>query len=346
LLVLFLLLIANEDSMAANIGAEQFPLERNGVNLFLQRWQEEGKGDAGQILLMHGLTFSSHEFDLNYQDYSLVRFLAGKGYSVWLLDIAGYGRSLPLPQGFDGFLTSSWYAAEDINAAVDVILNESGAKAVDLLGWSWGTVTASRFAVAHPEKVRKLILYAPILNGIVYVPQTEAFRAPEAILAGAREDFLPYGVDTEKDPKITDPEVIELFEKNVAEYDNHPVPAGGRRELLVSPDVYLISADKIETPTLVIIGGDELDPYVDEALVRKTVADKVIPGGAELKEFPNGGHALFMEIPHYKAFQESVIGFLAPGDSSSGGGGSGCSAGLPAAAFILAALAVAAKRKK
>jgi hypothetical protein len=36
----------------------------------------------GQMLLVHGLTFSSHEFDLNYKDYSLARWLANQGYVV------------------------------------------------------------------------------------------------------------------------------------------------------------------------------------------------------------------------------------------------------------------------
>ena len=32
---------------------------------------------------------------LDYQDYSLVRRLAGEGYAVWRIDIAGYGQSGP-----------------------------------------------------------------------------------------------------------------------------------------------------------------------------------------------------------------------------------------------------------
>ena len=43
--------------------------------------------------MIHGVTYSSHEFDINYKDYSLVRFLTGEGYAVWRLDIAGFGQS-------------------------------------------------------------------------------------------------------------------------------------------------------------------------------------------------------------------------------------------------------------
>ena len=94
---------------------EEFPLERNGIALHLDCMKAENQSPAGQILLVHGSTYSSHEFDIDYQDYSLVRRLAREGYAVWRLDIAGYGQSGPVK---DGFMPDTAYAAEDIHAAV------------------------------------------------------------------------------------------------------------------------------------------------------------------------------------------------------------------------------------
>ena len=74
---------------------ETIPLERNGIPLQLDCVKKENAAPAGQILLVHGSTYSSHEFDIDYQDYSLVRRLAGEGYAVWRIDIAGYGQSGP-----------------------------------------------------------------------------------------------------------------------------------------------------------------------------------------------------------------------------------------------------------
>ena len=79
----------------ACLSCETFPLERNGISLHLDRVKTENTAPAGQILLVHGSTYSSHEFDIDYQDYSLVRRLAGEGYAVWRIDIAGYGQSGP-----------------------------------------------------------------------------------------------------------------------------------------------------------------------------------------------------------------------------------------------------------
>ena len=76
------------------------PLERNGYKLHFDCMKRAGASPKKNILLVHGLTYSSHEFDVNYGDYSLVRFLADQGYAVWRLDVAGYGQSRAVEDGF------------------------------------------------------------------------------------------------------------------------------------------------------------------------------------------------------------------------------------------------------
>ena len=78
-----------------------------------------GKEPGKDILLIHGVTYSSNEFDTDYEDYSLVRKLAQDDYSVWRLDIAGFGQSETV---VDGFVPDSDYASDDIAAAVNKIV--------------------------------------------------------------------------------------------------------------------------------------------------------------------------------------------------------------------------------
>lgn len=297
LLLLFALTAA---ALASPLEIKEFPLARNDVPLFLQRIQPANAKPDGQILLVHGLTFSSHEFDLDYQDYSLARWLAGQGYAVWMLDIAGYARSGEVK---DGFMPDSDYAAEDINAAVDLIIRESGQPKVDLLGWSWGTVTSGRFAAKYPEKVRKHVLYAPIVAGLGAYEVKTAFK--QDAWKGASEDFQLTAKGA-LDTAITDPEVDKLFVENTKKYDSRPVPNGGRRDLLVSPDARLIPTAGLKAPVLMLVG--DKDPYVSVGLVKEAAADA--PGTAQVVVFPGGGHAMFMEIPHYKNFRETVLDFL------------------------------------
>ena len=141
----------------------EYPLERNGIPLHLDCLKVDDSLPENNILMMHGSTYSSHEFDIDYEDYSLVRRLAREGYAVWRLDIAGYGQSGEVG---DGLMPDTAYAAEDIRAAMDLIASETGQEKIDLLGWSWGTMTTGLFAGEYPEHLGKLVLYAPILNGL------------------------------------------------------------------------------------------------------------------------------------------------------------------------------------
>ncbi|MCL2147491.1 MAG: alpha/beta hydrolase, partial [Synergistaceae bacterium] len=183
-LLVVVLVLHSYAAFASDIVSEVFPLERNGVKLYLERMQPSDDAPSNQILLVHGLTYSSHEFDVNVGDYSFARFLINNGYAVWLLDIAGYGRSEKVP---DGFMTNSDSAAEDIAAAAKLIIETSGQGKTDVLGWSWGTVTGGRFAAKYPDMVRKLVLYAPILAGLADIEVTDPYIIPN--WAHAASDF-------------------------------------------------------------------------------------------------------------------------------------------------------------
>ena len=278
----------------------QYPLSRNGIPLHLDCVSADAP--ERNILLIHGLTYSSHEFDLDYQDYSLVRFLARNGYAVWRLDITGYGQS-GLPA--DGFVPDSAYAAEDIHAAVDEIIAQTGAETIDLLGWSWGTVTSSLFVGAHPEKVGRLVLYAPILSGLGDMEITEDYHTNDWRHAASDFQMTEEG---DYDLSVTEKEVIEIYCSNCWRYDGAQSPNGGRRDLCVSEETTLIDLPSIQVPTLVICG--DRDPYLDDTRIHSVLED--LPPQSELKIIPGASHAMLMEKPYYKTFRECILAFLDP----------------------------------
>ncbi|MBR3174560.1 MAG: alpha/beta fold hydrolase, partial [Oscillospiraceae bacterium] len=205
----------------------EYPLERNGIDLHLDRMSVTGSNPDRNILLIHGVTYSSHEFDIDYEDYSLVRFLAREGYAVWRLDIAGFGQSEEVE---DGFLPDSDYAAEDIHAAVEKICEISGQDKIDLLGWSWGTVTAGRFVSNHPGYINRLVLFAPILSGLGKADVTEPFH--HNTWEHAADDFQK-NEDGTFNYLIADPVVIEMLCSGSWHYDKESSPNGGRRDICV-----------------------------------------------------------------------------------------------------------------
>ena len=278
----------------------QYPLERNGIALHLDCMKKEGSEPERNILLMHGVTYSSHEFDVDYEDYSLVRKLADEGYAVWRLDAAGFGQSGEVA---DGFMPDSDYVAQDIDAAVQEIVNRTGQNQIDILGWSWGTVTCSRYAQAHSEHINKLVLYAPIITGVGEYEVTEPFH--HNTWEHAADDFQKDD-NGEIDYDITDPIVVEIFCSNSWHYDRDESPNGGRRDICVSESTELIDFSKITVPTLIICGSN--DPYLNYDKVNSSLS--LLPKGSALEMIEGGSHVVYIEKSHYKDFQERLLKFL------------------------------------
>ena len=291
---------APEARSSVEYSDELFPLERNGIELYLDRVSIKDADPEKNILLIHGVTYSSHEFDIDYQDYSLVRALAKKGYGVWRLDIAGFGQSGDVT---DGFLPDSDYAAKDINAAVEKIVEVTGQQKIDVLGWSWGTVTVSRFAANHSEHIGKIVLYAPILCGVGEYEVNEPFH--HNTWEHAVDDFQK---DENRNIDLTfiDPMVVQVFCSNCWHYDKESSPNGGRRDICVDSSVPLIDLEKIAVPTLVICGDS--DPYLNHDLVKQSLSH--LPEGSELEIIEGGSHVLYIEKPYYHTFQDKLLKFL------------------------------------
>lgn len=300
------LLITGCYSQGKTFKYSEYPLERNGIALHLDCMTTEDKTPKKNILLIHGVTYSSHEFDIDYNDYSLVRRLAGEGYAVWRLDIAGFGQS---DQVEDGFLPDSDYAAEDINAAVETIVSISGEDRIDILGWSWGTVTAGRFAAKHPEHINRLILYAPILCGVGEADVTEPFH--HNTWEHAADDFQKDQAG-DFDNSVTDPVIIEMFCSGCWKYDGEESPNGGRRDICVPESEKLIDLSAIKAPTLVICGSK--DPYLNYDLVTGSLDE--LPAGSALEIIEGASHVAYIEKPYYKDFQNRLIHFLKNKDAS------------------------------
>lgn len=135
------------------------------------------------VLFIHGAgTPAEVAFDVPYQDYSWMAFLARAGYDVFSMDMTGYGRSTrPLamndpcnmaPEEQKSLfgaacapsygqqmttLASDW---NDIGAVVDYLRAHRRVEKVNLIGWSLGGPRAGGYAAHHPDKVNKLVLLA------------------------------------------------------------------------------------------------------------------------------------------------------------------------------------------
>jgi pimeloyl-ACP methyl ester carboxylesterase len=143
------------------------------------------------VLFVHGAgTPAEVAFDVPYQDYSWMGYLAQAGFDVFSMDVTGYGRSTRPPVMNDpcnlsaeqqktfvpGFLTAPCAATytrnvttiasdwNDIDAVVDYIRKLRRVERVSMVAWSLGGPRAGGYAARHPEKVQRLVLLAPAYN--------------------------------------------------------------------------------------------------------------------------------------------------------------------------------------
>jgi pimeloyl-ACP methyl ester carboxylesterase len=151
----------------------------------------EGAAGDRVVLFVHGAgTPAEVAFDVPYQDYSWMGYLARAGFDVFAMDMSGYGRSTR-PEAMNDpcnlsrdqqasfkpalvpstcspsyphqltTIASDW---NDIGEVVDHIRSLRHVERVSMVAWSLGGPRAGGYAGQHPEKVSRLVLLAPAYN--------------------------------------------------------------------------------------------------------------------------------------------------------------------------------------
>ncbi|HML20858.1 MAG TPA: alpha/beta fold hydrolase [Aggregatilinea sp.] len=108
-------------------------------------------GDKGPVVLVHGFGGSTVTWN------GTMTALAGAGYEVYAVDLAGYGLS---EKGWTIDYRESAQAARVLG-----LMDELGIDQAALVGHSMGGRVVTLIALAHPECVSGLILAAPALAG-------------------------------------------------------------------------------------------------------------------------------------------------------------------------------------
>ena len=103
------------------------------------------------MLLVYALVLKPYLLDL-VPDNSLVEYLVGEGFDVYLLDFGN-----PRPE--DAALTLDDYVLGYLNGAVEEVLRRSGSEELSLFGQSQGGTFCTMYAALHPSgPVKNLVL--------------------------------------------------------------------------------------------------------------------------------------------------------------------------------------------
>jgi pimeloyl-ACP methyl ester carboxylesterase len=143
------------------------------------------------VLFVHGAgTPAEVAFDVPYQDYSWMAYLAQAGFDTFSVDMTGYGRSTrppamndpcnlapnqqaalvprllaaPCAPTYGQALTTIASDWADVGAAVDYIRALRGVERVSLVAWSLGGPRSGGYTARNPQKVHRLVLLAPGYN--------------------------------------------------------------------------------------------------------------------------------------------------------------------------------------
>ena len=207
---------------------------------------------------------------------------------------------------------SSAVWTSDLETVIDAA--QPGAPVV-LLGISQGAPTCIEYAIRHPERVARMILYGGYVRGGFLRGDENTQLAFHAILNLAR---AAWGRDN--------PAFRQVFTSRF-------IPGGSAEQLRWFNDLCLKTASgdvvaallearghidishalsRVRTPTLVVHArGDEVIPIAEGRLLASGIA------GAEFVELDSRNHILLEHEPAWKRFREAVATFLQSGDVGS-----------------------------
>lgn len=262
------------------------------------RYHEAGEGPP--LLLLHG---------------------SGPGVTGWrnfrgvLGTFADFFRCLILE--FPGFGVSDDFGGHPMITAFDAVLRFVDAlqlHTVDIIGNSMGGAVALNFAIAHPDRVHRLVTIGGIGRNVFSPGPAEGIRLLQEFTDEPTRERLIRWLHS----MVYDPAVVTdaLIEERWSHATDPATLAGARRmyskeafdqmtrvmETSKAPQPWAMM-HRVKAPTLITWGRDDRVSPLDMALIpMRTIPD------AELHVFPNCGHWAMIEAK--EAFESAVLAFL------------------------------------
>jgi pimeloyl-ACP methyl ester carboxylesterase len=285
-------------------------------------------------LFVHGAgTPAEVSFDVPYQDYSWMAYLAHAGFDAFSMDMTGYGRSTrPAPMNDPcnvsreqqaGFIpaliaapcspsyphplttiASDW---NDLGAVVDYLRSLRHVEKVSLVAWSLGGPRAAGYTARHPEQVSQLVLLAPAYNRAGAAdPPAQLPADGTTMTTQSHDEFSANWARQTGCAEQVDPAASASVWSEMLASD--PVGATWGTGVRRAPQVTswgwnAAVVAKMKTPTLMVTG--EYDKQVPPDRVRDLFADL----GAERKVFIDlacSSHNAMWEKNHLLLFQASL----------------------------------------
>ncbi len=248
-------------------------------------WSERGTGEPLLLISGYGTT------RLIWEEAILDRL--AERYRVIVFDNRGMGDT---DAGTASFSIRQF--AEDTWG----LLRALGIEKCFVLGWSMGSLVAQELALAHPERVGRLVLYASFTDWS-YPPSRETIDLLSDA-SGTPEERGMRWVQT-----LFPPQWLSINGKRLAEIFSRPlgkIPGESVARQQEAIERWGGSRDRLglfETPTLLLCGKEDVLVPPENSLLMAGLLPK-----ATLRILPETGHGLMFQDP--EVFCSIVLGFL------------------------------------
>jgi pimeloyl-ACP methyl ester carboxylesterase len=285
--------------------------QRGGQRIRLQMYRKRigaptpGSDPLPVFFLVHGSSPAAlSSFDLNvpgHGDYSIMDAFARFGYDVWTMDHEGYGRSDRTDGNSD--IASG---VQDLIAGAAVVQAQTGQSRMHMMGESSGALRAGAYAMAQPDRMRRLVLEAFTYTGEgsptlgKRAEQAEYYKTHNRRPRG--KDML-LSIFTRDHPGTTDPAVAAYFAEKEMQYGDS-VPTGTYLDMTTNLPV--VDPARVLCPVLIIKGEyDGISALPD----LQNFFAKLPNGDRQLSIIAGAAHAIGMSRNHV-AFWHVVQAFL------------------------------------
>ncbi len=184
---------------------------------------------------------------------------AGFGFDVWTLDHENYGRSSRTEGNSD--IASG---VEDLKAAVELIVAETGRQKLHMFGESSGGLRAGAYAMARPERVDRLVLGAFTYKGTgsptlaKRAEQVEFYRTHNRRL---RDRAMIASIFTRDKSGTSDPGIVDYLANAELKFGDQ-VPTGTYLDMTANLPV--VDPTKVRSPVMLIRGEYDGIATVDD----------------------------------------------------------------------------------
>jgi len=120
-----------------------------------EKYANPGEKFTGILICFPPCIYTHHFYDCPISDYSIMDYLAKKGFRVFAYDPRGFGLSY---RPSDGRSVTYEVELKDAEALVGFVFAKTGAKAVSMVAFGSGAQVACGHAVNHPAQVDALVL--------------------------------------------------------------------------------------------------------------------------------------------------------------------------------------------